>query len=714
MGSDLTISPTINSPQSGCNLSNSETVKITIINAEAAPYSGTFTVSYSTGGTVVSENVNVPLLPTSATYIYEFNDNVDLSACGLHEIKIYVSDINDGNQGNDTLTVSITNDCSVSPGTVSAATMVCHNLNSGTIDIIGNTGNIESWESSIDNGVNWTNLSNTSTSQNYLNLTIQTDYRIIYSTAFGICPNDTLFHSINVDVISEAGILSSDSVHCDTIFPTVLNLNNSTGDILNWYYSINGTSFTNWTNITNTLTYTELAQNFYFFAVVQNGTCPIDSSNVVNISITQGSDAGIINGPDSICLGENDVPFNLINSNGSTIDWSISDDNGLSFSNFQNDITSVDIDNLLSNSILRVIVKENACENDTALFNLTVTPTSFAGSLTGNATYCSNTNDSIIVLDNYLGENISWLYSDDNGQTYLNHSNTNDTLFYSNITTSTEYLALVQYLDCPIDSSNAINITILNSIMAGEIIGLDSICISNDSLKYELTNNNSNNINWEYSIDAGLSWINSNYNATLFYLNSPSYNTIIRAIANEPNCPADTAVHLLTVLETLEPNFTFDSLIIGDSLQLNSEIAANYFWYPNTNISSTDIQSPCVFPMETTTYKVDIENIYGCTATSTFFVFIVENPSTIKINNLVSPNGDGINDTWTINNIENYPTNNVTVFDPYGQIIFSQDNYNNDWNLNSSEIPDGTYYYVVNIDNGNQVFKGVFTVIDSK
>ncbi|WP_143774438.1 Ig-like domain-containing protein, partial [Niastella vici] len=70
-----------------------------------------------------------------------------------------------------TVTQSPSGDVSSSPG-------VCPGANSGTLTLSNYTGNILRWESSTDGGANWTNISNTTTSQSYLNLTTTTIYRV--------------------------------------------------------------------------------------------------------------------------------------------------------------------------------------------------------------------------------------------------------------------------------------------------------------------------------------------------------------------------------------------------------------------------------------------------------------------------------------------------------------------------------------------------------
>ena len=81
------------------------------------------------------------------------------------------------------------------------------------------------------------------------------------------------------------------------------------------------------------------------------------------------------------------------------------------------------------------------------------------------------------------------------------------------------------------------------------------------------------------------------------------------------------------------------------------------------------------------------------------------------------PNGDGINDTWVIEGIQNYPANKVNIFDKWGDLVFERSNYNNDWGGNgkSGLLPDGTYYYLVKLNqhnpiNGTENFTGTVLI----
>jgi len=86
----------------------------------------------------------------------------------------------------------------------------------------------------------------------------------------------------------------------------------------------------------------------------------------------------------------------------------------------------------------------------------------------------------------------------------------------------------------------------------------------------------------------------------------------------------------------------------------------------------------------------------------------------LSANNIITPNGDGRNDTWVIKNIEQYPNNTVRVTDKFGNVIYSTKRYNNDWGgtYNNAPLAQGTYYYVVDFGEGEDlVFKGFITIV---
>jgi gliding motility-associated-like protein len=64
-----------------------------------------------------------------------------------------------------------------------------------------------------------------------------------------------------------------------------------------------------------------------------------------------------------------------------------------------------------------------------------------------------------------------------------------------------------------------------------------------------------------------------------------------------------------------------------------------------------------------------------------------------------TPNGDGINDRWLVVNNGGVCVGKISVgvYNRYGNLVYNNDNYNNDWTglYKGKPLPDGTYYYVV-------------------
>lgn len=85
------------------------------------------------------------------------------------------------------------------------------------------------------------------------------------------------------------------------------------------------------------------------------------------------------------------------------------------------------------------------------------------------------------------------------------------------------------------------------------------------------------------------------------------------------------------------------------------------------------------------------------------------NPTCLTVYNEFSPNGDGVNEFFTIDCISRYPNNVLRVYNRWGNIVYEQRAYNNDWDGTSNGratvqkgdlLPVGTYYYVLDLGEG--------------
>lgn len=73
-----------------------------------------------------------------------------------------------------------------------------------------------------------------------------------------------------------------------------------------------------------------------------------------------------------------------------------------------------------------------------------------------------------------------------------------------------------------------------------------------------------------------------------------------------------------------------------------------------------------------------------------------------------TPNGDGDNDTWVLDGISAFPNNSVQIFSRWGDRVFEARNYQSDWDgsFNGNPLPEGTYYWVIDLGDGSDVQKG--------
>jgi gliding motility-associated-like protein len=119
----------------------------------------------------------------------------------------------------------------------------------------------------------------------------------------------------------------------------------------------------------------------------------------------------------------------------------------------------------------------------------------------------------------------------------------------------------------------------------------------------------------------------------------------------------------------------------------------------------------------TDTFSYTIEDIDGERSTATVTVDISLSPNTLIIYKGFSPNGDGSNDEWIIDGILFYPNNQVQVFNRWGNLVYQANGYDNQskvwfgqsnegWIVGDNALPDGTYFYMVDPGDGNELRSG--------
>ena len=102
------------------------------------------------------------------------------------------------------------------------------------------------------------------------------------------------------------------------------------------------------------------------------------------------------------------------------------------------------------------------------------------------------------------------------------------------------------------------------------------------------------------------------------------------------------------------------------------------------------------------TYEICTQ--FGCdTATATIYIECND----LKIVDGFSPNGDGINETFVIGGISEYPNNRLMIFNRWGNSVLDQKGYDNSWegywDDNNTFLPNGTYFYIFETGEGERM-----------
>lgn len=154
-------------------------------------------------------------------------------------------------------------------------------------------------------------------------------------------------------------------------------------------------------------------------------------------------------------------------------------------------------------------------------------------------------------------------------------------------------------------------------------------------------------------------------------------------------------------------------LLEGGQVLLSPTIKGSsltYKWTPATGLSADNVASPYASPSADMTYTLTVTNANGCTATASISVSVLKTP---VIPNTITPNGDGVNDIWSIKYLDSYPNCRVQVFNRYGKQLFYSVGYPIAWDgrFNGADLPQGVYYYVIAPGNGRNTMAGSLTIL---
>jgi hypothetical protein len=269
-----------------CSGSNSTTLTLNSYTGSVVRWESSFDNFFTAGTTISSTSSSITVTNLTKTTYYRaiVNSSSPVSCSGLATSSVYV-------------TVKPTKS-----GTVFAANNSICAGGQVELTLSGQQGNVNKWQRSTDN-VNWTNISNTTTS---LTETISSAgtyyYRVEVQTPS--CGSAVNSSSKTITVTSgtpPVGGGVSSSTHTSTTNSGTLTLSSYSGTIVKWQRSTNdGVNWIDITNTASTYSYTNITSKTLFRAQLQSGTCGFAYSSNGTVSIITETISGTITIPSGL------------------------------------------------------------------------------------------------------------------------------------------------------------------------------------------------------------------------------------------------------------------------------------------------------------------------------------------------------------------------------------------------------------------------------
>lgn len=212
-----------------------------------------------------------------------------------------------------------------------------------------------------------------------------------------------------------------------------------------------------------------------------------------------------------------------------------------------------------------------------------------------------------------------------------------------------------------------------------------------------------------------------------------SHNPNLNSNIADNLCPG---TYTLTVTDALGKTSTSTSLTVNDAQDISINIrklscatdnttsdgryeavatggsgTLTYLWCSNEITPIAD-----ALPSGTCSLRVTDQN--GCSKSQSFTVCVGTPPDEpcFKGRLAISPNGDGFNDFFVIECIENY-SNTLQIFNRWGKLIFNKSNYVNEWpdqNPDEADLTEGTYMWVLTVKEPGKndvIYRGTVTLV---
>ena len=261
----------------------------------------------------------------------------------------------------------------------------------------------------------------------------------------------------------------------------------------------------------------------------------------------------------------------------------------------------------------------------------------------------------------------------------------------------------------------SIEVAVQNPPQAGQN-GNVSVCANGDTLTlFEQLGG---------SPEAGGFWLNPNFTGHSGTINPDNdlHGNYTYIVTGNGICANDSAIVYVNILPvpvySISP-YPDTTIYMKEAVLITAAGDSSYTFKWREGGSTINIDSSpgvLVSPDSTTVYYVtviDTSSSKNCYSIDSVVVYV--KPLEFSIYNTFTPNGDGINDTWIIRNIEAYPDCEVNIYNRHGRLVYRKKGYQNDWEgtyyKTGKKLPPATYYYQLIIEDSNISVQGQLMII---
>jgi gliding motility-associated-like protein len=157
---------------------------------------------------------------------------------------------------------------------------------------------------------------------------------------------------------------------------------------------------------------------------------------------------------------------------------------------------------------------------------------------------------------------------------------------------------------------------------------------------------------------------------------------------------------------------TENEIYFFNTLVSNNKGKAIFHWQPTTGLTCTSCQRPGVKITSSTNYALLVTDSLGCEGRDTIFLNYLPCLDNLKIADVITPNGDGLNDDFKIQGACYKNDYSLAIYNRWGELVFASNEYTEAWDGRTKAgimVDDGIYYYL--LKRGGIDTKGFISVL---